>query len=278
MSKIQSAAIILAAFLLLVLYLFVPTKPKERVQVDKTRALEAEMNSTVSVEQLLLAAKSTLSASQTEPVLKLEEQLSQTSNEEEKAELLKKISSEWNKLNSFALGGFYAEQVASITKTDSAWAIAGSTYYSGFQQARDSLIRGFCLSKAITSFENAVSVNSKNTSHKVNLGLCYVNGGSNPMKGIMMIREVAEENPEDMLASMTLGKLSMRTGQLEKAIQRFLNVIKIDNTNADAHFWVAQAYRQSNDLSNAKKHFQKCLELTDDEDLKGKIQGILDGI
>ncbi len=278
MSKIQSAAIGMAALLLLILYLFVPTRPKERIQVDKTRALEAEAISPISAEQLLLAAKSTLSASQTKPVLELEKQLDETNDEGQRVELLKSISSEWNKLNSFALGGFYAEQVASITQTDSAWAIAGSTYYSGFQQAKDSLVQGFCLSKAITSFENAVSVNPKNSTHKVNLGLCYVNGGSNPMKGIMMIRGVAEENPEDVLASMTLGKLSMRTGQLEKAIQRFLNVIKFDSTNADAHFWVAQAYRQSNDLGNAKTHFQKCLELTKDENLKGKILDILKGI
>ena len=275
MSKIQSAAIIMAALLLLILYLFVPTRPKERAQVDKTRVLEAEARSTISVEQLLLAAKSTLSANQIEPVLDLEKQLDATTDNTEKAKLLKLISREWNKLNSFALGGFYAEQVAGITKTDSAWAIAGSTYYSGFQQARDSLVRDFCLSNAITSFENAISVNPENSSHKVNLGLCFVNGGSNPMKGIMMIREVAEENPEDILASMTLGKLSMQTGQFEKAINRFQNVIQIDGTNVDAHYWVAQAYRQSNDLSNAKKHFQKCLELAKDESLKAKIQEIL---
>lgn len=60
MSKIQIAVIGFAVVLFLGLYLGIPIRPKERAQIDKSRALKAEEISTISAEQLLLAAKGSL--------------------------------------------------------------------------------------------------------------------------------------------------------------------------------------------------------------------------
>ncbi len=275
MSKFQIATIGFAVILFLGLYLGVPTKPRDRAQINKTRALQAEEASTITVDQLLKAAKGQLDKSQLASILQLEKQLETTQNSKERSDLLKSISSEWNKLNRFALGGFYAEQVADIAQSDTAWSIVGTTYYSGFQQSTDSLTRKYCVDKAIKAFENAISFSPDNSSHKVNLGLCYVNGSGNPMKGILMIRDLADKNPKDVLASTTLGKLSLRTGQYEKAIGRFKNAIQNDPTNVDAHYWLAQAYIESGDKTKGKIQLNKCLQLTNDKVFVNRVQSIL---
>lgn len=274
MSKIQIAVIGFAVVLFLGLYLGIPIRPKERAQIDKSRALKAEEISTISAEQLLLAAKGSLQKQQLEPILQLEEQLENSDNDTQ-IEVLKNISKEWNKLNRFALGGFYAEKVANLVKTDTAWSITGTTYYTGFQQARDSITRDFCAQNAIKAFENAISLNPENSTHKVNLGLCFVNGSSNPMKGIMMIRDLVDKNPNDVLATVTLGKLSMRTKQYEKAISRFEAAIKSDPTNVDAHYWLGQAFIESGNTAKGKEQFEKCLTLSTDKVFNNKIKGLL---
>ena len=277
MSKFQIVAVVLAAILFLVLYVAVPTKPNERKQIDKTRALQAEEPVSITINQLLKASKGKFDTEKLEPILKLEKKLESGSKEENVA-TLKSISSEWNKLDQFALGGFYAEEVAKIEESGTAWSIAGTTYYTCYQQASDSLIRAHCIDKAIGDFENAISLEPDNNTHRVNLGLCYVNGSPNPMKGILMIREVAEKNPENALASITLGKLSLRTNQLEKALKRFNTVIENDPKNVDAHYWMGQTFLQKGDKSKAVDYLKKCISLTDDKAMQEKVTELLNSI
>ncbi len=277
MSKFQIVVVVLAAILFLVLYVAVPTKPKERKQIDKTRALQAEDPVSITIDQLLKASKGKFENEKLEPIRQLEKKL-ENSGEKEKVATLKSISSEWNKLNQFAIGGFYAGEVAKIEDSGTAWSIAGTTYYTCFQQATDSLIRAHCMDKAIGNFENAISLEPENKTHRVNLGLCYVNGSPNPMKGIMMIREIAEKHPENVLASITLGKLSLRTNQLEKALKRFETVLKNNPENVDAHFWMGQTFLQKGDKSKATEYLKKCISLTDDLTMQKKVTEILNTI
>jgi len=277
MSKFQIVAVILAALLFLVLYVAVPTRPKERKQIDKTRTLQAEQPVSITIEQLLKASKGKFEKEKLEPILSLEKTL-ETADETQKSTVLKSISSEWNKLDQFAIGGFYAEEVAKIEETGTAWSIAGTTYYTCFQQAKDSLVRAHCIDKAISDFESAISLEPDNQTHRVNLGLCYVNGSQNPMKGILMIREIAEKHPENTLASITLGKLSLRTNQLEKALQRFQSVIDVDPKNADAHFLVGQTYLQKGDKTKATEYFKKCLSFSNDLTFQKRVTEILNSL
>jgi len=277
MSKFQLVAVVLAAVLFLFLYVAVPTKPKERKQIDKTRALQAEEPATISIDQLLRASKGKFETEKLEPILQLEKKL-ESGSDKEKTETLKSISSEWNKLDQFAIGGFYAEEVAKAENSGTAWSIAGTTYYTCFQQSVDSLIRAHCIDKAIGNFESAISLEPNNQTHRVNLGLCYVNGSANPMKGILMIREIAEKYPDNVLALITLGKLSLRTNQLEKALQRFEAVLKNDPENVDAHFWLGQTFLQKGDKSKAADYLKKCIQLTDDLNMKKRVTSILNSL
>jgi len=277
MSKFQIVAVILAAILFLFLYVVVPTKPKERKQIDKTRALQAEEPASITIDQLLLASKGKFETEKLEPILQLEKKL-EGASDEEKTETFKSISSEWNKLDQFAIGGFYAEEVAKIEKSGTAWSIAGTTYYTCFQQARDSLIRAHCIDKAVGNFESAISLEPNNQTHRVNLGLCYVNGSSNPMKGILMIREIAEKHPENALASITLGKLSLRTNQMEKALQRFETVLKNNPENVEAHFWIGQTFLQKGDKPKAAEHLKKCIKFSDDLGMQKRATDILNSL
>ncbi len=275
MKRPQWIALFSAFTLLVLLYFGCPTKPPGRDIIDERRAEKA---TAIDVDKLLERATKRYPREQLRPVLALEQSLVDNANTLDESEILKSISSNWNQLGDFALGGMYAEKVAEITQTDSAWSIAGTTYFSCFKSDLDSLIRDFCIAKSIKAFESAISVAPDEPVHSVNLGLCYVESGGNPMRGITIIRDVAEKYPENRLASMTLGRMSVRTGQYDKAIGRFENILTHHSNDADAHYWLGVTYQTLNDKAKTIFHFNKFVEYTDDERRKNEVKVVLSNL
>lgn len=271
MSKFQLSVLLLAFLLIAVLY-SCPTRPPERTKIDENRQEQA---TAIDLDKLLLRAQNLYSQEQLSPILALEQQLNAEQAPKQQAKIVKNISSTWNTLGDFALGGVYAEQVTSIAQSDSAFSIAGTTYFSCFKRDRDSLVRRFCMDKAIQSFESAISLAPEDPVHSVNLGLCYVEGGAQPMKGILIIRDIAEKHPDNVLAGLTLGRLSLRTGQYEKAIQRLDNILKNNPDNPDAHYWLGLTYQAMNNTPQMTFHFKKFLSLSDDSVRKNNVKAIL---
>lgn len=275
MSRLQWFVLFVAVTLLFTLYFGCPTKPPNREQIDAQRAKQA---ATIDLNKLIERASGTYPPQQLQPILALERQLADTLPDETTADLFKDISRNWNQLGDFALGGMYAEKVAEVTQSDSAWSIVGTTFFSGFKRDRDSLIRSFCMSKAIAAFESAISLAPDDPVHTVNLGLCYVEGGQQPMRGITIIRDAAEKYPDHPLPSMTLGRMSVRTGQYDKAVQRFDHVLTLEPSNTEAHYWLGISHKALNNPQQAAIHLQKFIALSDDDTKKKEVENVLRGL
>jgi len=63
---------------------------------------------------------------------------------------------------------------------------------------------------------------------RVQLGISYVQGGGAPMKGIKILKDVLEEDPENKFALWTLGVFSQQSGQHDKAIARFEDLLRVE--------------------------------------------------
>ena len=58
----------------------------------------------------------------------------------------------------------------------------------------------------------------------------------NPMQGIMMLRGILDEDPQNEKALFNMGRLSMVSGQFEIAIQRFETLVKYHPDNIDGQY------------------------------------------
>ena len=74
-----------------------------------------------------------------------------------------------------------------------------------------------------SSHGKVLAINPDNLDAKTDLGICYAEGTTTPMQGIMLLREVVEKNP-GANAQFNLGILSVRSGQYDKALERFSKV------------------------------------------------------
>lgn len=111
---------------------------------------------------------------------------------------------------------------------------------------------------------------------KVEQAIEMVQTSGMPMKGIGLLKEVLEEDPQHKEAIWQLGMFSMQSGQYEKAVERFssLSAIINDETNKEnigPLFELSKAYIALGDNENAISTLSKLELLVEDETLKQDI-------
>jgi len=97
-----------------------------------------------------------------------------------------------------------------------------------------------------------------------------------PMKGIMALREIAEEDSTRAEAHWHLGRLAIQTGQYDKAIVRLEKVIAIENDGVpEAWSYMGQAYLALGDTLEAIESLNKYMTLIEDTVLIKEIDRFL---
>ena len=262
MTKLQYAILASAVVLFFTMYFGCNTKSTEIRALEKTRALEVEQT---GIESLLSDAKAEISEADLSPVLILETQLAELLEEDTaRVEIYQQLSSNWYQLGKPAISAYYAEKLAEIANTEDAWSIAGTTYAIGIQRANDQKVKDFCTGRAIRAFESAISINPENLNHRVNLALCYTENppADNPMKGILILRELQQANPQSVVVLNTLARLAIQTGQLERAIQRLEEALSYEPDNPVTNCLLASAYERSGQTAQAQTYKERCNSLT----------------
>lgn len=83
--------------------------------------------------------------------------------------------------------------------------------------------------------------------------------GENPMEGILALRALADETPPNLDAVMWLGRFSIQSGQLEKARERFDQVIDAQPDRVEAYWERAMLDMEEGYLEDAVQGFDLCI-------------------
>lgn len=143
---------------------------------------------------------------------------------------------------------------------------AGDGYYEAFNFAVDQSKRNYLAKKVREYYTRVLNENSSLLDVKSKMAMTYV-AGSNPMQGITMLRAILDEDPTNELATYNLGILAITSGQLDKAIERFDTLKKINPENPEAHFYLGYCYFELGKEEDSKPYFQRVLELGTHGDL-----------
>lgn len=259
MTKLQYAVIAAALLLLLVLRFGCETKAPNMKGLEKSRSLVAQ-NTDINV--LLPAAKDSLEANDVALVEALEDELARQSSDTAKVAVLKRLAGEWYSLGNAVISGYYAQQIAELLNTEESWSIAGTTFALALPGLSDPAVRDFAASRASKAFENAISLNPEELSHKINLALVYTDNPpqDNPMKGILMLRELNDSNPDNPAILVQLGRLAMRTNQYDRAVERLGRAFELDPSLTEAACMLADAYNALGDKAKANSFAEKCTQ------------------
>ncbi len=251
MNRAQIWALLAASALFLGLYFGFDTRPGKHKAVERTRALQGEQT---SFESLLDAATDALQGEQKSALAALEAKLEAATNDAEKVLILKRISAFWYQSNQLPVAGGIAEQVANLENADSSWSVAGGTFFTALANAQDPAIRDYCAQHAVAAFENAASLAPEKVEHRVNLALVWAENPNpeNPMQAVMILRDLEKEHPENPSVYNALGRLAIKTGQWQKAVERLEKSWSLNKNNPNTPCLLARAYQGlgNNDKAN----------------------------
>ena len=220
--------------------------------------------SSTSARALMREATDGMDARAEAEIHGLERMLDAAESDARKVDLLKQLSGAWYRAGRPALAGHFAEQVAETAPTDTAYSIAATTYSLCLR--RDSLSakqRAFCSERAVPAYETAISLAPANPAHRLNLAIHLAENPppDNPMRGILLLRELNEANPDDVPVLLQLGRLALQTGQNEKARERLSHAVDVEPANRQAQCLLAEAAGRLGDVATATTAAQACAEL-----------------
>jgi len=89
--------------------------------------------------------------------------------------------------------------------------------------------------------ETAVSERPGDLSLKNKLAMTIISSEA-PMVGVQMLREVLEADANNREALINLGLLSIRSGQYDRAVERFEKLLQIDTTDYEALLYLAVSW------------------------------------
>lgn len=234
--------------------------------------VEAKSPEKFSFSSMLDQAKKGLKRQELLPVENLEKALS---GDENNTRLLDSLGHIWDSAQQPAISAFYFEKIAEVTNGEKDWLNAAYRYFDAFQMTDDSIVRTAMVSKAVDSYKRVLEIDSTNLDAKTDLGLCYAEGSGNPMQGIKLLKEVVAENPEHENAQFNLGILSVRSGQLDKAIERFEKVLQINPGKYEARYLLAQTYARLGDKEKARENLEILKKQTSNPQLMQEVNSLM---
>ena len=260
--------LIIAAAVMVVLLYFLP---KSVVDNDKEELMAASQASNTANDP----HAEEVSGDKLEKIEKLNEQIGVEDNIEKNLTFADSLAKLYISLNKYDSAAKFFELIAESVPTPENWMKTGDTYYEAYGFAMDAAKRKAMGDKARSYFEKVLDVGPNNLEVKNKLAMTLVSS-SNPMQGILMLREILKEDPENEQATFNLGVLSMQSGQYDKAVERFENLIKLHPENTQAHFFLGISYLETDNRQKAKEQFLLVKSLDDDPSVQATVDSYLE--
>jgi hypothetical protein len=256
MNKTQILTLLASVLLFLGLYFGFDTKPEKQKKSDHTHAGPTESTDPGSLKSEAFA---TLDAGQKEQIVALEKQF-EDAKEGQRVALLKKMSGLWYDFGHLPVAGEVAEVIAGIENADSSWSVAGALFFNGLLATNDPNLRQYCADHAVKSFEKASALAPDDPIHRVNLALVWAENPppNNPMQAVLMLRELEQKYPDQPAVYNALGRLAIKTGQWQRAIERLEKARSLDPGHPNTPCLLAQAYKGAGNNEKATEFAALC--------------------
>lgn len=219
----------------------------------------------VTLENVSETAKMSINANLAAEIESLENAL-RNADESERLTISGQLAQKWDDVNQPAPAAFYSEIIAKAKPDYANWLKAGDRFTAAYQSTQDTIVQAGLVQKAISAYQEATKLNPEGLDAKTGLGIAYVSGTPNPMQGIQLLLEVVKLDPKNIKANTNLGLFSMRSGQFDKAVERFKTVIE-QQADPEAWFYLASSYENLGQNEEAILAYQKAKELAADPGL-----------
>ena len=265
MKLTRSQILLISVVIIVVVTLFI--KGYKSSTTTKETTATVSLSKEFDFQEYLLTEKARLGADQQEKINSLEK-VQDKQNFQQLIVL-------WDSLKNPLIAAHYSLEYAGVEPTEKNWFAAGIKYYGVAASATDSLIIGEAAKNAEKAFEKVLALNPNNLEAKTALASCYIQIDQDVMKGVGMLKEVIEKDSNNVQAIYTLGMLSIQSGQLDKAQQRFEKLVSLQPFNPEFYFYLGEVYAKLGESKKAIATYEKCKTLLSDKEAKKEIETLI---
>ncbi len=194
-----------------------------------------------------------------------------SSGQSEKVKSAGELSNFYQDIRQFDSAAKYAEVVAEIEPTEKHQLQAADLSYDAYGFAMGDEKSATLGKKTRELYQKVLDKNPNLLGAKANMAMTYVST-SNPMQGIMMLREVLATDPTNELALFNMGLLSMRSNQYKLAVSRFKQLLKVRPNNSKAQFYLGVSLAQSGQKAEALAVLAKVKSVEKDPTIQAAIK------
>jgi len=231
----------------------------------------------VDVSTVSQPAKAAVGTELSGKITGLETELSKASAPAQKQKLQLELANAWDSANQQAPAAFYYQALAEQKNDLPNWLNAGNRFNDAYKFTQDTAVQPAMVKNAIAAFKAARKLEPANVDAQTGLGIAYVNQtslgitdaeGGSPMQGITLLLDVVAKEPDNWKANLNLGQFAMKSGQFQKAVDRFTKMVAMPESatrsKVEPYFYLAESYKQLGKKKEAIEAYQKCKELMGD--------------
>jgi cytochrome c-type biogenesis protein CcmH/NrfG len=152
------------------------------------------------------------------------------------------------------------------------WLLAGKRYYNAVQFSADKTEIPVLYDGAIRCLTRARQLNPTNNEVKIALASSLVEGTSDPMKGISLLREVEQTDSNNLELQIAFAFFSVRSGQTDKAISRFRKALRADSSYIEGYLHLADQYEKLGDIAQCVAMLEQYAARTPDITSRSEIR------
>jgi tetratricopeptide (TPR) repeat protein len=169
---------------------------------------------------------------------------------------------------------WYTAEAARLENSENSLTFAAHLFLGSLRTEADGKLKHWKAHEAKDLFERSLKLNGANDSSMVGLGATLLFGeiAATPMEGIQKIREVVQRDSTNVYAQLTLGQASLLSGQLDKAVERFEKVVRLQPKNLEAILSLAETHERNGNKKAAVIWYQKSIPLSNIPGLRDEVE------
>jgi tetratricopeptide (TPR) repeat protein len=194
-------------------------------------------------------------------------------NSEKKINFADSLANLYRNLHNYDSALKYIDVVANAKNSPQAYTAAGDYNFEAYSFTNGNN-KATYNEDARKYYNKALAITPKDYNIKTKLAMTYI-GGENPMEGIGILKGILKEDPKNETAMYQLGILALQSGQNDKAVVRFEELIKLYPGNANAHYYLGVGYANIGKKEKAIASLEKAKELETDKGFKAAVDDFL---
>jgi len=171
------------------------------------------------------------------------------------------LAQTWQQHKQLPVAAYYYAKAAKLENSEKKLNFAGQFFLDLLHEAPSAEVQMWESLQAVACFERSLEVNPDNDTTKMALAAGYIEGTGETMRGVQLLLGITREKPDNIPANLMLGRMSIQSGQYDKAVQRYETVLKQEPENTEALYFLAEAYKGKGNKEKAIELLEKCKKI-----------------